>query len=228
MENISFCIPSHPAVLRAMAEYFQDLAGGMPLDTRCIDDFAGGEKAQPARTDSIPETPVPAPAEAALVLPETARAPQPATEDPDTLVACDADGLPWDARIHSSSRKQGQSGKWNLRRNVPDETRNAVIAELRAAMSAEGAPVPDTDATLTPPSGDGSLFAANPAAVTPAAAPQSGPATFADYVSQAAAYGDAASQAACLSVGLPNVPLLATRLDLIPQVWAKLTAGGAA
>lgn len=255
MENVSFNVPNHPAVLRAMAAYFLELAGGAPMDTRCLDDFAGGNaqgfdniKAY-AGAESIPlsesepptcETPVQVPAQTTPAAPETASAPQPPADPAQATghsdgVELDADGLPWDSRIHSSSKKRGQSGRWNLRRNVPDETRNAVVAELRAAMAA-GADVPDP---ITPPAADGSLFAESPApapavvtqnaAPAPVAAPaaKDAPVTFADYISQAAAFGDAASQAACLSIGLPNVAMLATRPDLIPQVWAKLTQGGA-
>lgn len=47
----------------------------------------------------------------------------------------DADGLPWDDRIHSSNKKMTDKGKWVARRNVPDATRASVIAEIRATMA---------------------------------------------------------------------------------------------
>lgn len=59
----------------------------------------------------------------------------------------DSAGLPWDERIHAASRATIADGTWRKRRNVPDETYEAVTAELRAASSATLAPSPDD----TPP-----------------------------------------------------------------------------
>lgn len=43
----------------------------------------------------------------------------------------DADGLPWDERIHSSNKKIKADGRWTTRRNVDPATHAAVLAELR-------------------------------------------------------------------------------------------------
>lgn len=51
-----------------------------------------------------------------------------------TGLQLDGDGLPWDERIHSSNKKMTDKGKWVARRNVPEATRAAVIAEIRATM----------------------------------------------------------------------------------------------
>lgn len=60
--------------------------------------------------------------------------------------AFDKTGIPWDERIHSSSKKQGNDGTWNRRRNTPDALWNSVMAELRARVAggsgAAGAPPP--------------------------------------------------------------------------------------
>jgi hypothetical protein len=48
-----------------------------------------------------------------------------------TTSGLDAKGLPWDERIHSSSRAINADGTWRYRKNVPDETKQAVEAELR-------------------------------------------------------------------------------------------------
>lgn len=54
-----------------------------------------------------------------------------------TNVDLDAEGLPWDARIHSSNHKKVQSsGKWQLKRNVDPSLVEQVSAELRAVLSA--------------------------------------------------------------------------------------------
>lgn len=69
----------------------------------------------------------------------------------------DADGLPWDARIHSSNKKLDGKGKWWARRNTAPATVVAVEAELRAALgatpvtSAAPAATPTPAASNTPP-----------------------------------------------------------------------------
>jgi len=71
----------------------------------------------------------------------------------------DADGLPWDARIHSEGKNRTKTdNKWRLKRNVPEATRAAVVAELRAAMGAPAVPpapvaaaVAETPAPPPPP-----------------------------------------------------------------------------
>ena len=43
----------------------------------------------------------------------------------------DADGLPWDERIHAGSKTRTQKGVWTSRRGLDEAVRDAVIAELR-------------------------------------------------------------------------------------------------
>lgn len=56
----------------------------------------------------------------------------------------DSDGLPWDERIHASTKSKTAAGAWTKRRGVDDATRDAVIAELREAYPApaQEAPAP--------------------------------------------------------------------------------------
>lgn len=42
----------------------------------------------------------------------------------------DVDGLIWDARIHSSNHKKTADGRWQRRRNIPDELYESVKKEL--------------------------------------------------------------------------------------------------
>jgi len=44
----------------------------------------------------------------------------------------DSNGLPWDERIHSSSKKTTANGSWVRRKNVDESFFNQVVAELRA------------------------------------------------------------------------------------------------
>ena len=43
----------------------------------------------------------------------------------------DADGLPWDERIHAGSKTRTQKGAWTSRRGLDEAVRDAVVAELR-------------------------------------------------------------------------------------------------
>lgn len=71
----------------------------------------------------------------------------------------DADGLPWDARIHASSKVKNADGRWRGKRGVDDAIVAAVTAELRialgnapvAASPVVPAPVAQTAAIPTPP-----------------------------------------------------------------------------
>lgn len=75
--------------------------------------------------------------------------------------ALDADGLPWDARIHSSSKTQTAKGVWTKRRGVDDATVTKVTAELKAAVN----PVPPLPGMVPP------AAPATPAAPTPPTPP---------------------------------------------------------
>lgn len=61
----------------------------------------------------------------------------------------DANGYPWDERIHSSSRALLADGSWRQRRNLPPGVREAVEAELRAAGKV--APAAHAAAPVAPP-----------------------------------------------------------------------------
>lgn len=79
----------------------------------------------------------------------------------------DAVGLPWDGRIHSSSRAVLQDGTWRQKRGVSETLLAAVTAELRSRL-------PGGNAARTEPA---QPPAAPPApSATPAAAPEPAPA----------------------------------------------------
>lgn len=77
----------------------------------------------------------------------------PATPVADGIIApsaeTDTDGLPWDARIHASTKGKNADGRWKARRNTPADTVAAVTAELRALMGVPAAPVGPTPSTPT-------------------------------------------------------------------------------
>lgn len=53
----------------------------------------------------------------------------------------DADGMPWDERIHSSAKTKTQKGVWKKRKGVDDATHAAVTAELKGEPVAAVMPV---------------------------------------------------------------------------------------
>jgi hypothetical protein len=65
-----------------------------------------------------------------------------------TGVERDSDGIPWDERIHASTKSTNKDGTWTRRRNTPDATFDAVMAELRGANTAR---TMEAAAPLTPP-----------------------------------------------------------------------------
>lgn len=127
----------------------------------------------------------------------------------------DSEGLPWDGRIHSSSKALLADGKWRQRRNTDPAVVAAVTAELRAALAAPSAPVPA--APPAPP-------APPPAAVVPP--PPEAPAsmTFPQFMHAitAARLAPGVVLEACKAVGMPSIPALAQRTDLIPAVATAL------
>lgn len=84
-------------------------------------------------------------------------------------IELDAEGLPWDKRIHSdAAERKTQKGVWKKRRGVQDALVAQVEAELRAALAANpGAAVPAGAVTI-PPGGvlGESAVHAEPAAAT--------------------------------------------------------------
>lgn len=84
----------------------------------------------------------------------------------------DANGLPWDARIHSSSKTKTAKNIWVKRRNIQQSEITAVEAELRAG-------VVNNPGTVVMPSGQvmsGVQLAAQPQPTTPPAPVQMSPA----------------------------------------------------
>ena len=91
-------------------------------------------------------------------------------EEVDVTGVVDADGLPWDPRIHSSSKQLVADGTWRKRRNTAKELFAEVEAELRGLSTVDApvdAPIP---APPPPPPPPAAVAFANPAPPPPAAA----------------------------------------------------------
>jgi hypothetical protein len=167
-----------------------------------------------------------------------------------SAVELDSEGLPWDGRIHASTKAKVANGTWRTKRGVDDSEFARIKAELQAVMglplpAVTPAPVP-VPAPVAPPAPPAVVQAVPAPVVTaqpappvaaqpaPAPAPVAPPAppqslTFALLIQRITAMSalDAAGTqakvlAAVQKAGLPSLPLLAARPDLLPQVAAEL------
>lgn len=146
-------------------------------------------------------------------------------------VDLDADGLPWDARIHSSNHEKNKGDqKWRAKRGVDASLVVRVEAELRAVMAHGGtAPaLPNVAPAMPLPT---PTLPALPQ-VTQGTAVYSGPTTFAQFlplVTRAKDEGrisDEMIMAALNANGVPNMPALAPYPALVPKVYASLFPAG--
>ena len=167
--------------------------------------------APPPTFDSVTPAQTPEVAAPAPTVPAAPLNPAPGVE-------LDADGLPWDARIHSESRSKVVAGTWKYKRGVDPRLVEEVETELRAVM---GVPVPAAPEVPAPDP--------TPPAAAPAPIPPAGP-TFPSLmlkISKAVADGRTTQVAVIETVkacGLPSLPALATRPDLVASVDAAIDA----
>ena len=161
-------------------------------------------------------------------------------------VDLDAKGMPWDNRIHAESKGKIADGTWRKKRNLDPALVASVEAELRQVMGAPAAaplaPVPTPVAPIAPVPASVPQAIAPPAPaaapVPPVAVPAPGPVAneadargmFVALVGRASAaiQGQKVTQAevnqCCADAGVPALPLLANRLDLVAQVAANIDA----
>lgn len=133
----------------------------------------------------------------------------------------DKAGLPWDARIHASSKGVNTDGTWRLKRGVDKITVEQVTAELRALMQIPSpgpqlVPAPPPPATAPPP--------------PPLANSEELRKSYIDLFGRVSAAMSAGKLTedqlnkclASLPTPVPNLPLLGARLDLVPQAIALI------
>lgn len=161
---------------------------------------------------------------------------QSATVAPPANAAVDSEGIPWDARIHSETRKTNADGTWRYRRNLDAAVKQAVYAELKAAagqqVSPPAAPVGATGTSHIP-----MVAPPPPAAVAPpppaaevVAPPPPASATVLPFPSPAPAAPPVPVQPAT-ALGMPNagqppvVQAVTSFRDLMQKVNVALAAG---
>lgn len=186
-------------------------------------------------------------------------------------IEVDSAGMPWDGRIHASSRARVADGTWRQRRNLAPDVLTKVMGELKQTMGIPTPPPavipvdvasgPDMTGTVELNPGEAEAMAAfqdaiavptpppfvpsvvvpaAPAAITPPPpSTQAGvattvshsdvtPVTFPQLMQKitqaftAKTLDQASILAAVQSVGLPALPMLASRPDLVPAVATAL------
>ena len=205
-------------------------AAVVPLPTAPVAPPPGLPTPPPAAAPSAPNP-------AATVVAPTAPA---APTNPAGGVEVDADGLPWDARIHASGeggkRPKNADGRWRQKRGLNDAAlKKRVEDELRAAMAAPGAAVtaPPSSASSAgvptpPPAAAPTAPSAPPTPPAPPAAPAGD--TFATLMARLGppmAQGKITMQAVCdllAPFGLNAPAQLAARPDLVPMVAPVIDA----
>lgn len=177
--------------------------------------------------DRVPSTPVvqvPATVAATgphLVIPSPPPPPLPppppgVSDDAAVAAGIDKAGIPWNERIHSSSKATTADGLWRKRRGVSDEEISQVETELRALMSIPKPPA------VNPTPAESPIVPA--ATVPPPPAVNDDRMAFVAFIKKT----NAAMQekkitkeevnAVCAGLGIPSLALVGNRLDLVPQL----------
>lgn len=147
-----------PSVLPAAARYTAPASQVIAQSPNAPEWATPAPDGYPVDADSVPFAP--APPESLPPLP---------TQDRDTA------GIPWDERIHASTKTTNRDGTWTRRRNTPDEVFDKVMAELKAAntaMTLEAAAGLTAPTPEPPQPSAAEAFTPPPSVVIPPAVPQ--------------------------------------------------------
>ena len=231
----------------AVAAQFPSVPAAMPATSAAP---TSSVPAPPAPTPSVPAPPAPTPANVAPIAAPTpanvAPIAAPPTGSPVGGVELDKHGLPWDSRIHAGTKRKNADGSWTAKRGIDPALVATVEAELRQVMGAPGAaplaqaPTPVAPIAPAPVSAPPVTVPPTPAVAPapPAAVQAPGPVVnevdargmFVALVGRASAaiQGQKVTQAevnqCCADAGVPALPLLANRLDLVATVASRIDA----
>lgn len=134
MEIVVNPTEENPSTLRALALMLNSIASDRDGGK------APGDSPSAPKPAVVVESPPPAP-----VVPAAPTAPAsttPAADTPSSEIVTDKAGLPWDERIHSSSKNMNADGTWRYLRGGDVDLRAAVEAELRAKLANTETPPP--------------------------------------------------------------------------------------
>lgn len=174
---------------------------------------------------SAPLAPVPA-ASAPSVGASDAALPPAAPPNPSN--ALDVQGMPWDHRIHATTKGKNQDGTWRMKRGVDEKLVADVVEQNRRLMAIAPPPIPPAAAAPVPIATQMPLAPVEQQPV-PVAPPVPGAAeqtmTFPELMEQiirlinGAKISVEGANAACLPLGITFLHQLDKRPDLIPAAW---------
>lgn len=166
---------------------------------------------------------IPPPPSAASAVPS----PPPAAATPAPAAAVDAKGLPWDERIHASSRAKIADGSWRMKRGVE----RALVAEVEAQLRGQshGSAALDADALKLAAMGADpgpSLPAVPPPPAAPAPLPPGPPAlTFgivASRIGKAVTAGTLSGNVLSVKLAELGFPDGLHTVNARPDMWQKI------
>ena len=161
---------------------------------------------------------IPPPPSAASAVPSPPSAA--ATPSPAGAAEVDKNGLPWDERIHASSRAKIADGSWRMKRGVPEHLVAEVEAQLRAQMGFVG----QSGSTVAP--ADGASVPPPPAAPAPAPLPPGPPAlTFgivASRIGKAVTAGTLSGNVLSVKLAELGFPDGLHTVNSRPDMWQKV------
>lgn len=175
-----------------------------------VDPSLTAQEVTPATTSTQPLT-VPPPPVPNNVTPGTIAAPQ-----SQNLAEVDSKGHKWDARIHSSSKAKIADGTWKYRRGVTDEEIKKVEGELTGTVVATSS----QEQYAPPPP-------VQPQAATDPVTLRQQFAQLMLKVAKSKGEGKLTAEevtAALQPYGVASLPLLANKLEVVPQVTAAIDA----
>ena len=221
-------------MFEVLAQYAEKLSAAIPAPVAPIAAFKPIELSE-ARPSLPPAPPV--------VLAGAATPPPPPPAAPPPGIDVDAAGMPWDGRIHSSSKAKVADGTWRQKRNLDPALLSSVTAELKQTMglipsqrlASDLVPTPPFAVSVAPPAPPVSSTPPAPPIPTPppsaGAAPIASPSNGNPFLAlmKHVTAGFAAKSitqdminAAVQGVGLPSLPMLVNQPDKIPAVAAAL------
>lgn len=195
----------HPAPSAQPAQPAPSTAGAVPQPTAPV-----------ASTDTCP-APTTAFAQPAQTLPQPAAPAAPPTASPAASGERDAKGMPWDGRIHSSSKALVADGTWRYKRGTGETYIKQIENEIRATLAAPAAPAPAGSAFGPYPFPQDEQHASVVASVAPAAPVVAAPVAAAPVV--------APPPAAPVAGAVPPAAGINTYEALMAALPSKITSG---
>jgi len=144
------------------------------------------------------------------------------------IPSVDASGLPWDTRIHASTKTMTQAGEWKKRKGVERADVDRIEAELRQAANAPGKIIIDTVASVELPTVINLFEQIAPFYREPCLDNTEllhDYRTLVPFLTVAVNENRTSKEkivAAIMALGLPSFPMLEHRPELIPQLLRTL------